>query len=416
MSGLASSTLSTLALLVRRSLGRHALSTGVTIASAALASGLVIAVFALSAQSRRAFAGGEPGADAVLGAKGSELQLVLNAVFHLETSPGNVPWSLYEEVADSPGVTRALPYAVGDSYRGFRVVGTTAARFDDLAIAAGGRAFDPDHREAVIGATVAREAGLAVGASLHPTHGLEENHDHDHDEEYVVVGVLEPQGGPVDRVLWIPIEGVFRLGGHVLRGAGEEFHPRPGEAIPDEHKQVSAVLVSFDGPQTGFQWKRRLVDEGRDATLAFPIGQSIAELFDKLGFVNRVLELVAWLVMVVAAGSILASITNTMNERRREFAVLRALGARRTTVFATILLEAFAIAAAGAALGVVVYVGLHLAVGGLVAARTGVVLDLGSFHPALVFTPLAMIGLGLLAGLVPAVLAYRTEVGTHLAE
>ncbi len=405
---------STLALLVRRSLGSHALSTAVTVASAALASGLVIAVFALSAQSRRAFAGGEEGFDAVLGAKGSELQLVLNAVFHLETSPGNVPWALYERLAESPGVARAIPYAVGDSYHGFRVVGTTEERFVDLALAPGGRPFDVHHREAVIGATVARETGLAVGRTFQPTHGLEESDGHEHDEEYVVVGVLAPSGGPVDRVVFIPIEGVFRLGGHVLRGAGEEFHAHHGEEIPDEHKEVSAVLVDFDGPQAGFEWKRRLADEGHDATLAFPIGRSIAELFDKLGFVNRVLELVAWLVMVVAAASILASITNTMNERRREFAILRALGARRSTLLTAILLEATAIAAAGAALGLLVHVGLHFAVAGLVEARTGVVLEL-ALHPAMLFTPAAMVALGATAGLVPGLLAYRTEVGETLA-
>lgn len=409
-------SLSTLWLLVRRSLARHAVSTVVTIASAATASGLVISVFALGEQSRKAFSGGEVGFDAVLGAKGSELQLVLNAVFHLETSPGNLPWHLYQEAAAASGVSRAIPYAVGDSFERFRVVGTTKARFDDLALANGGRAFDEHHREAVIGATVAASTGLTVGASFRPVHGLEANEEHSHDEEYAVTGILRSTGAPIDRVIFIPIEGVFRLGGHVLRGGGEEFHAHAHEEIPDEHKEVSAVLLTLDSPQAGFALRQRLDDQGADATLAFPIGQSIAELFDKLGFVNRILELVAWLVMVVAAGSILAAITNTMNERRREFAVLRALGARRTTVFSAIVLEATTIAAAGAALGLVVYVGISWVVGGLVQTRTGVVLELVTDHSALVFTPLAMIALGAAAGLVPALLAYRTEVVASLAE
>ena len=118
-----------LLLIVRRSLREHALSTTVTVFSAALASGLVMAVFAVAAQSRAAFAGGPVGFDAVLGARGSATQLVLNTIFHLETSPGNIPWSLYTEVRDDRAVTLAIPYAVGDNYRGLRIVGTTAEIF-----------------------------------------------------------------------------------------------------------------------------------------------------------------------------------------------------------------------------------------------------------------------------------------------
>ena len=115
-----------LLLIVRRSLRKHALSTTVTVVSAALASGLVMAVFAVAAQSRAAFAGGPVGFDAVLGARGSATQLVLNTVFHLETSPGNIPWTLYKEVSEDSTVELAIPYAVGDNYRGLRIVGTTS--------------------------------------------------------------------------------------------------------------------------------------------------------------------------------------------------------------------------------------------------------------------------------------------------
>ena len=120
------SGLGALVLIVRRSLRQHALSTSITVLSAALASGLVMAVFAVAAQSRAAFAGGPVGFDAVLGARGSETQLVLNTVFHLETSPGNIPWSMYTALQEDRRVELAIPYAVGDNYKGFRIVGTTS--------------------------------------------------------------------------------------------------------------------------------------------------------------------------------------------------------------------------------------------------------------------------------------------------
>ncbi len=411
--------------IARRGLHQHALSTVVTALSTALASGLVMAVFAISAQTREAFTSGATGIDAILGARGSPLQLVLNTVFHLETSPGNLPWSTFEAVRDDPRVRRAIPYAVGDSYRGFRVVGTTPERFELedgdgralLELQPGGRVFDPARREAVVGASVARRADLTVGAHFHPEHGvrLGAHGEHDHDEEYVVVGVLQPTSSPADRVVWIPIEGVFRMGGHVLRGAGEAFVAAEGQPIPAEHKEVSAVLLQFKGRQAGFQLESLFNKEGREATLAWPIAASMAEVFDKLGWLHRVLELVAYLVVVVAAGSILASLYNAMGERRREFAILRALGARRRAVFGVIVLESTAIAAMGALLGLFVYAAVLAGAALLVRRTTGVVLDPFFVHPALFATPLAMIALGAVAGLLPAWKAYATDVARHLA-
>lgn len=411
-------------MIVRKSLRQHALSSSVTVVSVALAAGLVMAVFALARQSRLAFAGGPVGYDAVLGARGSELQLVLNTVFHLETSPGNLPWSVYEEIAADPRVELAIPYAVGDHYRGFRVVGTDERIFSEFEYARGehftfqpgGRAFDPARREAVIGDRVARETGLTLGAHFQPSHGVQAGPaSHHHDEEYVVVGVLEPTSSPSDRVVWIPIEGIFRMSGHELRGSGESYVAQPGVPIDAAHKEVSAVMLELSGRQAGFQLKGEYNKAGGIATLAWPITESVAKLFDRLGWVQRVLELVAYLVVLVAAGSILASLYNTMNERRREFAILRSLGARRATVFGVIVLEAATLALLGSLLGYVVYALILYVAAGVVRAETGVVLDLWAMHPALLWTPLGLVAVGAVAGLLPAFKAYSTDVALTLA-
>jgi len=411
-----------LLLLVRRSLRQHALSTAVTAMAVALASGLVMSVFSINRQTYDAFTGGNAGFDAVLGARGSQLQLVLNTVFHLETSPGNIPWTMYRTIQQDPGVELAIPYAVGDNFHGYRIVGTSQEMFTkfqyqegrSFQALPGGRFFEETAQEAVVGAVVADRMNLKVGDVINPYHGLIFDEDRKHQDEYTVVGVLEPTNSPSDRVVWIPIEGIFRMSGHVLRGTGRNFKPVEGEPIGEEHREVSAVMLKLKDPQAGIYLDQMINRQGNQATLAWPIGRVMADLFEKIGWVNRILELVAYLVVLVAGGTILASLYNTMNERRREFAILRSLGARKGTVFSAIVLEATAITAIGTLGGYVVYSAILGSAFVIVRAQTGVVLDVFKMDMALWLTPIGMLLIGALAGLVPAFKAYRTDVAANL--
>ena len=409
-------------MIVRRSLRQHALSTSVTVLSVALAIGLTMAVFSVSAQTRKAFTGGPVGFDAVLGARGSQLQLVMNTVFHLETSPGNIPWSLYESVRNDPTVELAIPYAVGDNYRGFRIVGTTQEMFTKFEyqkdrgfqIQPPGRVFETLSQEAVIGSRVAEKTGLTYGSKFNAFHGVVYDERQKHDQEFTVVGVLEPTNSPSDKVIWIPVEGVYLMDGHVLRKGNQIYKPKRTERIPAEFKELSAVMIKFKNPALGWPMSQTVNNQGKVATLAWPIGKVMAELFDKMGWVTEILRLVAYMVVLVAAASILASIYNTMNERRREFAILRALGASRGTVFAVIVFEAKVIAILGCLVGFVVYGLILWLVAVVVRQQTGVALDLLAFDWALVWTPVSMIVLGSLSGLLPAFKAYRTDVASNL--
>jgi len=409
-------------LMVRRSLRQHALATSITVLSVALASGLTMSVFNIREQSYTAFTGGEAGFDAVLGARGSQLQLVLNTVFHLETSPGNVPWTVYEALKNDGRVEVAIPYAVGDNYYGYRVVGTTQDIFTEFQyregetfeVEEGGRFFDTGRREAVVGSFVSDQLGLEVGDVIYPYHGLTFDESKRHDDDYTVVGVLEPTNSPSDRVIWIPIEGVFRMGGHVLRGADEEYTPESGVAIPAEHKEVSAVMLTFKSPTIGFQLESQINKQGDQYTLAYPIARVMADFFNKMGWLNRVLTIIAYLTMFVAAGSILASIYNTINERRREFAILRALGAKRRVVFSAIVLECLAISVMGVIAGFAVATAIMGVAAVIIREQTGVVLSILSYEPTALIAPLVMIGLGALAGIVPAFKAYSTDVATNI--
>jgi putative ABC transport system permease protein len=394
--------------IVVRSLRQHALSTAVTAASVALAGGLLLTVWVVKTQSQAAFTGVNAGFDAVLGARGSKLQLVLNSIFHLEASPGNVAWQDFLDLQNNPDVELAVPLAVGDNFHGWRIVGTTPDLFlkseytpgKKFELRPGGNWFDPARRSAVVGSFVAAKMKLKVGDKFHPFHGLIFDEQKQHAETYVVVGVLKPSNTPADRVIWIPLEGVQRMSGH----------------RPDADTEVSAVLVKLKAGSAlaGFQLDTFYNQQGSRLTLAWPISRVMAELFDKIGWFDRVLALVAWLVALVATSSILASIYNSMNERRRELAILRALGARRYLVFSVIVLEAATIAALGVVMGFGIYAALISAVSAIIRGQTGVVLDPLTFNPVLLWEPVVFIALGALAGIIPAIKAYRTDVAQNL--
>lgn len=397
----------TLWLIVFRSLRQHALSTIITAFSISLAGGLLMSVWVVKEQSRATFTGITGGFDAVLGARGSKLQLVLNSIFHLEASPGNVHAPDYLDIKNNPNVEFAIPIAVGDNYHGYRLVGTIPEMFKveyapgkHYELEPGGTMFDPTRREAVVGSFVAQKMGLKPGDTFHPYHGLIFNEQDQHAETYVVVGVLKPSNTPTDRVIWIPLEGIQKMKGHDPKAATD----------------VSAVLVKLrGGGALGFRMDMMYNKQGDRLTFAWPIATTIAELFDKIGWFDKVLALVAYLVAVVATASILASIYNSMNERRREIAILRALGARRRTIFSAILLEAAAISALGMVVGFLVYVGIMTGAAKVIRAQTGIVLDPYQYNAVMLWAPAALIGLGALAGIVPAMKAYRTDVATYLA-
>ena len=398
--------MSAIFLLVRRSLRQHALSTAVTALSIALAGGLLLSVWGVKTQARDVFARTDTGFDAVLGARGSKLQLVLNAVFHLEASPGNIPYSDYEFVRKLPAVRRAIPIAVGDNLRGFRIVGTTPELFTEGEYAPGkgfalaaGRMFDPAEREAVLGAFAARRLGLGVGDTFHPFHGLTYDEKARHAETYRVTGVLAPSNTPADKVVWIPLHGVQTMSGHAASAQDD----------------ISAVLVKLGAPAAGFQLDLMYNKQGDRLTFAYPIGAIVAGLFEKVGWFDRVLELIAYLVAGVSAAGVLVAIYNSMSARRRDHAILRALGAHRGTLCASVVLEAAAIGAAGMALAFVVHATIFGAVAAIIQSQTGVVLSAWAGNPAMRWAPPAMVVLCALCGLAPAWKAYRVDVATNLS-
>lgn len=396
----------TLALIILRSLRQHLLSTVITALSIALAGGLLMSVWVVKVQSQATFTQVNTGFDAVLGARGSKLQLVLNAIFHLEASPGNLPAADYEFIRRHPAVKLAIPIAVGDNLRGHRIIGTAPELFTAVEYVPGkkftlssGTLFNPAAKEAVLGSFAAQKLGLRTGDTFHPFHGLLYDERNQHAETYVVTGVLAPSNTPADKVIWVPLHGLQTMVGHDPRAATD----------------VSAVLIQLRSPAAGFMLDLMYNKQGNRLTFAYPIGAIMAELFNKIGWFDQVLTLIAYLVALVSAGSVLVAIYNSMAARRRDIAILRALGAHRRTIFGAIVLEATAIGCLGMLAGFAAYAGILTAVAAIIRVQTGVLLNIWAYNPVMLWAPLGMIALCALGGLLPAWKAYRTDVAENLA-
>jgi len=391
-----------------RGIRERRVSSAITIAAVALACSLLMLVWAFKKEAEQTFAGASGGFDAVLGPRGSKLQIVLNALYHLDESPGLMRWADYEQVAKFPAIEAAYPLAVGDNYRGYRLVGTLPEYLQNhayaegrtFALEEGGSVFAADSMQAVVGSFAARRLDLEIGDTFHPYHGLVYNEGAAHEETYTVSGVLKPTGTPVDKVIWIPISGIQTMSGHNPKAATD----------------VSAVLIKLKqgANMAGFQLDMMYNKQGDRLTLAWPANRTILQFFDKISWFDKILQAMAAMVAIIAGGSILAILYNAMNERKRDIAVLRALGARKRTVFAISLLEAVGMTLAGVLLGFVIYAGLGFGIGEIVQRETGVALSPFTGNAAMVWAPLGMLGIGLLSGILPAIKAYRTDVSRNL--
>lgn len=442
--------------LVWRNLKRRPLATVLTTVSVSLGVGLFSAIGALRDSSEAAFQRSAGVCNLLVGAKGSAMDLTLNALYHVGVSAGNVPYQVYTDLRQTKGVLWSVPMVVGDSYRGFRIVGVTDDLFNQLEIPeygklqfSGGQGFnfspedldgfhsqvvahaearvdeenhvhdeDCDHNQeladlarendwfvAVVGSKVAKEAGLGLGSHFVPAHNLDGG-GHTHEEaKSEVIGVLETTGTPLDRAIFIPAAAFYAIDGHQAT-VDSVF----GGAL-DPHG-LSAVMVRTKPGY--YKLKVRSEIKNRLDAMAVEPVQEIRKLFEIVGNVDLMLRRIALMVVVVALVGVLVAIYNTMGARRKEFAVLRALGAKRRTILGLVTAESAAISLFGGLLGMVVAgVGVTLA-SDHIQELTGVALSPLPGLDDLKFL-LAITLMGAVAGLVPAARAYRTEAARHLS-
>lgn len=427
-----------------RSIEQRGLASALTALSIALGVSLVVTVLVVHQVVDRSFRRGAQGYNLVVGAnKRSGLELVLSTVYHLGGPVENLPYSYLRKFTEgdfAADVEAAIPVCMGDNYQGFRVVGTLPEMFTKLQYLEGkpyqfaaGTNFCADSRdEVVVGWDAARRTGLTLGKSFRPTHGLDAAAGTGHEHEPLrVVGILARTDTPVDRGIYMSIEGFYHLEGHShvpATGKGhaqgshgdhaghahhDHDHAHHEEAIPDEAKQVSAILVS--AKDTKVLNLARRINRDAAAQAAIP-AREIADLFDRVvGNLQLLLLLMAVMVVVVAGIGMLVSIYNSMSDRRREIAVMRALGARRRTVMVVVLLESVLLALGGGVLGVLLGHGLVGLLGPAIQDQVGVSIDAMRLQWSELFLVPGLIGLAVAIGYLPAVVAYRTDVARSLS-
>ncbi|PQO33920.1 ABC transporter permease [Blastopirellula marina] len=466
-----------------RSIRQRALASSLTSFSMALGVLLVTAVLLVHGLVSKSFSdNSDLGYNMIAGAKGGKLQVVLNTTFYLSEPVENIPYTFYQEfltkeqqekelslmAADKRGELTdgtfakntefAIPVCLGDYYQNYRVVGTLPKFFESFKDENGedlkyhfeeGRNFETwndehGYFEAVVGSVVAQQTGLKVGDQIAASHGGDPTDIHT-DSPFTVVGILEPSGTPNDRAVFINMEGFYLMSGHAKVKEDEEVGAdiegstiSRRQPLPIQQREVTAVLIRTSDPFSPIIIRNR-VNEGNVAQIVMPV-MEITSLFDLIVKpIQMLLLVITMLICVVSGISILVSIYNSMNDRKRDIAVMRALGARRETVMGIVLWESIILSVGGGILG---WMGAHVLlflVSPSIEAQTGVRIGLFDLAPLprslevqipsviidndwlgplcsleLVIVP-ALILLAVIVGFLPAYTAYRTDVAEALS-
>ncbi|GLQ35336.1 hypothetical protein GCM10007939_16190 [Amylibacter marinus] len=400
------------------SLWARALTVGMTILAVALSVALFLGVEKVRTGAKASFANTISGTDLIVGARSGSVQLLLYSVFRIGNATNNVTWQSYQDIAQRHEVDWIVPISLGDSHRQFRVMGTTKAFFDHYKYRQGralalrdGLVLD-DLFDTVIGADVAATLGYAVGDPIVVAHGLASFSEHK-DQPFRISGILEKTGTPVDRTVIVSMEAIEAI--HVDWKRGAKI---PGQVTPvDRIRQmdlrpqaITAALVGVKSPLQTFKLQRAINEYPQEPLLAILPGVALQELWGIVGIAETALLAVSGMVVVTALIGMMATIFSSLNERRREMAVYRAMGARPATILCMLVLEAALIAALGAVLGLAfLYAGLFVAQP-MVDSAYGLWLPIEAPSLQEVWVMLAVIGAGAIVSLVPAIRAYKMSL------
>lgn len=396
-----------------------------TMGCIALSVALLVGVEKVRDGARASFAGTVSDVDLIVGARTGNVQLMLYAVFRIGDAANNFTWQSYESIRQRREVDWMIPISLGDSHRGYRVIGTDLSYFEHYRYRDGqslrlaqGAPFS-DLFDVVLGASVARELGYGLGQPVVLAHGLGSVALAEHgDLPFRVSGILAPTGTPVDKALHVDLKAIEAI--HVdWQTGGVPTGPRtPAEqirAMDLQPKTVTAALVGLNSPVATFT-TQRAINQYRDEALSAVIpGLALLELWSIVEVVETALRLVSLFVVVTAVIGMTATLLAMLNDRRREMAILRSIGARPRHIVALLTTEAGLIGLGGALVGIVIAQFVLLAASPWIEATYGLGL---SIEPPGLYD-LALVGLvtasAMLAGLVPAYAAYRNSIADGVA-
>jgi putative ABC transport system permease protein len=420
-----------------KSLRNRRVTVGLTIASIALSVALLLGVERIRREAQTSFTNTISGTDLIVGARTSPVQLLLSSVFRLSDASNNIEWESYEAIVAHPAVAWAIPISLGDSHRGYRVVGTTHAYFEHLRYGrqqslrmAAGEWFTGDDG-CVLGSEAAAVLGYRVGDPVVVAHGAGDISFVEHDEHpFIVTGILAPTGTPVDRSVHVsllgidaihegmtgepddadldPLTAALAAAQEADAHAGHDHaHHEHDETCGHEPGQITAFFIGLKSRAAALGIQRMVNQYEGEALSAVMPAAALQQLWEIVGVVERALMAVSALVVLVGLTGMMVALMTSINERRREMAILRAVGARPGHVMGLIVGEAALVSVLGVGLGFVLLYAVLLIARPIIATRMGLFISIGL--PSLYELGLGAVVVvaGLVIGLVPAYRGYR---------
>ena len=412
-----------LLVLAYKSLLSRRVTAGLTITAIAFSVALLLGVEKVRTGAREGFTSTISGTDLIVGARGGRIQLLLYSVFRIGSPNTNVSWDSFETLSESPLVQWAVPLSMGDSHRGYRVVGTTGDYFDHyrygqktpLSLKEGN--LFQDTYDAVIGADAAKKLGYEIGTELELSHGIDSLGLHKHeDNPFRISGILARTGTPVDRTIHVSLEGLEAIHEGFDQ---DEIHHDPLsverlEQVGSEPESVTAILVGLKSRPSALALQQTINNHQEEPLLAIMPGVTLQELWQVLGTAESALLAISVMVVLTSLLCLVAMTLAGLNERRREIAILRSVGARPSHIFLLLTCEAGLISFIGAAAGVILLYVLMFIGQPLITARYGLYVPISApgLKDQIIIATLILSGF--LAGAVPAYRAYRYSVGDSL--
>jgi len=408
--------------LALKSLWQRRTSVLLTLLSLALGVFIVIGVEHIRSQTRASFTRTIAGVDLIVGARTSQLNLLLYSVFRIGNATNDMRWTSYQQLTADPRVAWAIPLALGDSHRGYRVVGTTAAYFEhfrygdgQLLTFAAGHGFAGTY-SVVLGAEVARTQGYGLDTELVLSHGLVATRFNEHQQLFRVSGVLAATGTPVDQAVYVTLQGI-----EAMHRSGQDDSMLPGDVLKVseadaavlEPAAVTAVLLGLKSRLAVFGLQREINEYAGEPLIAILPGVALAELWQSMRLVEGVLQLVSALVLLASLLGLVAMLLISLQQRQRELALYRAIGAPALFILLLLELEALVLAIGALVLGTVMLIALQLIGAHWVQRNYGVSLAALPDVRLLVYA-LVFLGLSATSALVPAMRAYQASLQGQL--
>jgi putative ABC transport system permease protein len=411
--------------LALRSLWNRRTTALLTVFAIAVSVSLLLGVQKLRTAAQEGFANTVSGVDLIVGARSGPLNLLLYSVFRIGDATANVGWESYQRIARHPDVAWTIPLSLGDSHRGFRVLGTTPEYFEHYRFAgdrriefSAGKPF-ADLYDTVVGADVAEALGYRLGDSVVIAHGIGAvSFAHHEDNPFRVAGVLARTGTPIDRTVHVRLEAITAI--HLDWGSGMQA-PRGARIGAEDARardltpeSITAFMIGMRSKVMTFTMQRAINQYRQEPLQAIIPGLALKQLWDLVGIADRALMIVAAFVVLAGLLGMLTAILTSLNERRREMAILRSVGAGPRHVFTLLVLEAGLLAAAGVLFGVLfTWLGLAAAQP-LLESRFGIFFDLGGLTRYDLAILGAIVAAGLTMGFLPAWRAYRNTLSDGL--